>query len=175
MFHYEKAWQAVRSRIARAAEASGRHPDSVRLLAVSKTFPADAVRAVYALGQRDFGENYLQEALPKMQALRDLSLVWHFTGQIQSNKTRPIAEHFAWVHTVYRERIAVRLNDRYELDGRDPNGYAGIAWSIGGKHDRPWPPSRPVFGILRYMSARSCARKFDIKAYIERIKMLGRS
>ena len=69
--------------------------------------------------------------------------------------------------------IAVRLNDRYELDGRDPNGYAGIAWSIGGKHDRPWPPSRPVFGILRYMSAKSCARKFDIKAYIERIKMLG--
>jgi len=69
--------------------------------------------------------------------------------------------------------IAVRLNDRYELDGRDPNGYAGIGWSIGGKHDRPWPPSRPVFGILRYMSAKSCARKFDIKAYIERIKMLG--
>jgi len=68
--------------------------------------------------------------------------------------------------------IAVRLNDRYELDGRDPNGYAGIAWSIGGKHDRPWPPSRPVFGILRYMSAASCARKFDVKAYIQKIRMI---
>ena len=68
--------------------------------------------------------------------------------------------------------IAVRLNDRYELDGRDPNSYAGIAWSIGGKHDRPWPPSRPVFGIVRYMSAKSCARKFDTKVYVERIRMM---
>jgi len=61
--------------------------------------------------------------------------------------------------------IAIALNDRYELDGRDPNGYAGIAWSIGGVHDRPWP-ERPVFGTIRYMNAAGCARKFDVKAYI---------
>ena len=68
--------------------------------------------------------------------------------------------------------IAVRLNDRYELDGRDPNGYTGIAWAIGGKHDRPWGPKRPVFGTIRYMSAQGCARKFDTGAYIERVRAL---
>jgi deoxyribodipyrimidine photo-lyase len=69
--------------------------------------------------------------------------------------------------------LAVRLNDRYELDGRDPNGYTGIAWAIGGKHDRPWGPVRPVFGMVRYMNANGCARKFDVKAYLERIEMLA--
>lgn len=72
--------------------------------------------------------------------------------------------------------IAVRLNDRYELDGRDPNGYTGVAWAIGGKHDRPWPPARPVFGMIRYMTAGGCARKFDVKSYIKRVEALaGRS
>lgn len=71
--------------------------------------------------------------------------------------------------------IAVRLNDRYELDGRDPNGYTGIAWAIGGKHDRPWGPVRPVFGLIRYMTASGCARKFDVKAYIARVEMLAGS
>ena len=70
--------------------------------------------------------------------------------------------------------IAVRLNDRYELDGRDPNGYAGIAWAIGGKHDRPWGPQRPVFGLVRYMSYEGCARKFDVRAYIEQVNKLSR-
>jgi deoxyribodipyrimidine photo-lyase len=65
--------------------------------------------------------------------------------------------------------IAVRLNDKYELDGRDPNGYTGIAWAIGGRHDRPWAPRRPVFGLIRYMSAAGMARKFDVKAYIRRV------
>jgi deoxyribodipyrimidine photo-lyase len=68
--------------------------------------------------------------------------------------------------------IAVRLNDKYELDGRDPNGYTGIAWAIGGKHDRPWAPRRPVFGLIRYMSAAGMARKFDVKAYIQKINTL---
>jgi deoxyribodipyrimidine photo-lyase len=72
--------------------------------------------------------------------------------------------------------IAVRLNDRYELDGRDPNGYTGIAWAIGGKHDRPWAPARPVFGMVRYMNFNGCARKFDVKAYIRQVESLaGRS
>jgi deoxyribodipyrimidine photo-lyase len=66
--------------------------------------------------------------------------------------------------------IAVRLNDRYELDGRDPNGYAGIAWAIGGKHDRAWGPERPIFGTIRYMSAASTGRKFHSKEYIQRWK-----
>ena len=70
--------------------------------------------------------------------------------------------------------IAVRMNDRYELDGRDPNGYTGVAWAIGGKHDRPWAPKRPVFGLIRYMSAAGCVRKFDVKAYIRRIDGLAR-
>ncbi len=69
--------------------------------------------------------------------------------------------------------IAVRLNDRYELDGRDPNGYTGVAWAIGGKHDRPWGPVRPVFGTIRYMNANGCARKFDVKAYIQRVETLA--
>jgi len=68
--------------------------------------------------------------------------------------------------------IAVDLNDRYELDGRDPNGYTGIAWSIGGKHDRPWGPERPIYGLVRYMSRSGCERKFDVKAYIRRVEML---
>lgn len=139
--------QAVRSRIARAAAAAGRMPESVALLAVSKTFSAAAVRECYACGQRAFGENYLQEALEKIADLSDPalahrvaqrtqegsllrrsaprrsavpastegaalpSLEWHFIGPIQSNKTRPIAEHFDWVHGIEREKIAQRLND----------------------------------------------------------------
>lgn len=71
--------------------------------------------------------------------------------------------------------IAVELNDRYQLDGRDPNGYTGIAWAIGGKHDRPWGPERPVFGLIRYMVYSGCARKFSIPAYIDRIARLRRS
>ena len=71
--------------------------------------------------------------------------------------------------------IAIKLNDRYELDGRDPNGYTGIAWAMGGKHDRPWGPERPVYGKIRYMSYASTSRKFDSKGYIERVKLLARN
>ena len=101
--------QVVRSRIAAAALAAGRAPGEITLLAVSKTFTAGEVRAAYAAGQSEFGENYLQEALEKMGALSDLPLVWHFIGPLQSNKTRAIAEHFDWVHSVARENIAQRL------------------------------------------------------------------
>ena len=102
----------TRNRISSAALRYGRAADSVRLIAVSKMQPADAIRAVAELGQMDFGENYLQEALPKLEALADLSLTWHFIGQLQANKTRAVAEHFHWVHTLDRERIAVRLNEQ---------------------------------------------------------------
>lgn len=108
--------QAVRERIAAAARTALRAPQSVTLLAVSKTFGAEAVIEAADAGQRAFGENYLQEALDKMEALRaarpDLALEWHFIGPIQSNKTRPIAEHFDWVHSVEREKIAQRLSEQ---------------------------------------------------------------
>jgi hypothetical protein len=94
----------------RAAVEAGRAAGAARLLAVSKTFGAAAVRALAACGQREFGENYLQEALEKQAALADLSLVWHFIGPIQSNKTRAIAESFSWVHSVDRLKIAERLS-----------------------------------------------------------------
>ena len=111
MFHYEKAWQDVRLRIARAVEAAGRDSDSVRLVAVSKTFPADAVRAVHALGQRDFGENYVQEGAAKMAGLTDLpDIRWHLIGPLQSNKTAFAASSFAWIETLDRAKIATRLS-----------------------------------------------------------------
>lgn len=102
----------TQTRIASAASGHGRSVRSVALIAISKGQPASAIRELARLGQRDFGENYLQEAIPKLESLRDLPLTWHFTGQIQANKTRLIAENFQWVHTVDRERIAVRLNDQ---------------------------------------------------------------
>ena len=112
----EEKLQAVRRAIAQAASDAGRPADSVTLLAVSKTFGADAVLAAAAAGQTAFGENYLQEALDKIAAVRlalpQASLAWHFIGPIQSNKTRPIAEHFDWVHTVEREKIAARLSEQ---------------------------------------------------------------
>ena len=110
MFHYEKAWQDVVARIDRAARACGRDPAGVRLVAVSKTFPAEAIRAVHALGQRDFGENYVQEAAAKMASLSDLAdIEWHLIGPLQSNKAAIAASRFAWVQTVDRTKIAVRL------------------------------------------------------------------
>lgn len=102
--------QATREAIAQAAKAAQRGAADVHLLAVSKTFPAAAVREAYRGGQLAFGENYLQEALEKIEALRDLPLEWHFIGPIQSNKTRAIAENFAWVHSVDRLKIAERLS-----------------------------------------------------------------
>lgn len=106
--------QAVRARIIAAAERAGRDPHSITLLAVSKGQSAASVAALAALGQRDFGENYLQEALGKIAASQALPepLSWHFIGQLQSNKTRPVAENFAWVHTVDRWKIAERLAEQ---------------------------------------------------------------
>ncbi|WP_028201993.1 YggS family pyridoxal phosphate-dependent enzyme [Paraburkholderia nodosa] len=104
--------EAVRERIAAAARNAGRDPQSVELLAVSKTFPAQDVRAAHAAGQRAFGENYVQESMDKIEALADLRarIEWHFIGPLQSNKTRPVAERFDWVHSVDRLKIAERLS-----------------------------------------------------------------
>jgi hypothetical protein len=106
--------QAVKGRIARACESAGRGANSVTLLAVSKTFGPEAVREAHAAGQVAFGENYVQEALAKIDALADLRprLEWHFIGPLQSNKTRPVAEAFDWVHSVDRLKIAERLAEQ---------------------------------------------------------------
>jgi pyridoxal phosphate enzyme (YggS family) len=107
--------QAVHLQIAHAASEAARAPDGIRLLAVSKTFGADAVLEAWHAGQTAFGENYLQEALAKIAAVAaqpGVTPEWHFIGPIQSNKTRPIAENFAWVHSVEREKIARRLSEQ---------------------------------------------------------------
>lgn len=101
--------RSVRARIEAAAAACGRDPAGIRLLAVSKTQPPEAIRQA-AAGCRDFGENYVQEALPKLAALAGEGLCWHFIGRLQSNKTRAVATHFDWVHTVDRLPIAQRLS-----------------------------------------------------------------
>jgi pyridoxal phosphate enzyme (YggS family) len=100
----------IRARVTAAARAHGRDPAAVQIVAVSKGQPAAAIRAAFAAGQRDFGENYVQEAAGKMSELPDLPLVWHFIGRLQSNKTRFVAERCDWCHTVDRESVAERLS-----------------------------------------------------------------
>ena len=99
-------------RVRLSAQKSQREDSDILLLAVSKTRPAEDIRAAHSCGLHEFGESYLQEALEKMAALQELDLTWHFIGPIQSNKTRPIAEHFDWVHSVGRSKIARRLNEQ---------------------------------------------------------------
>ena len=108
--------QAVKASIQQAERAAGRALGEVHLVAVSKTQSASAIREAALAGQTSFGENYLQEALEKQAQLTDLPLQWHFIGPIQSNKTRPIAEHFDWVHGVDRLKIAQRLSDARPAD-----------------------------------------------------------
>jgi PLP dependent protein len=112
---------AVRERIARATAEAGRSAQSVTLLAVGKGQPAPLLRAAAACGISDFGESYLQEALTKLAALQDLPLTWHFVGRLQANKTRPVAESFAWVHGVDRLRLAERLSAQRPPDAAPLN------------------------------------------------------
>lgn len=102
--------RTLHERITKAASAAGRDPSGVRLLAVSKRHPVDAIRQALTCGQSSFGENYLQEALEKIAQLRGLDPEWHYIGALQSNKTAPVAESFDWVHTIDREKIARRLS-----------------------------------------------------------------
>ncbi|MDD4964950.1 MAG: YggS family pyridoxal phosphate-dependent enzyme [Gallionella sp.] len=108
--------QATNAAIATAAAAAGRNVNKIKLLAVSKTFPVEAIREAYRAGQRDFGESYVQEALPKLMALHDLPIDWHYIGPLQSNKTRAIAANFAWVHSIDRLSIAQRLSAQRPAD-----------------------------------------------------------
>ena len=107
----EKAWQDIRLRIAAAAKAAHRDPGSIRVLAVSKSFPIQAVQTAYSMGLRAFGENYVQEARPKIAALSELpGIEWHLIGPLQSNKARAVAQSFSWVETIDRHEIAERLS-----------------------------------------------------------------
>jgi hypothetical protein len=103
---------AVRARIAAAASRAGRDPAGIRLLAVSKMQPVAALEAAWTAGQADFGENYLQESLPKLAAFAGRAVAWHFIGALQSNKSREVAEHYQWMHTLDRESIARRLSEQ---------------------------------------------------------------
>lgn len=110
------ARREVLAQIQSACESANRSVDDVQLLAVSKTHPSQAIEQLYQAGQRSFGENYLQEALEKIEALADLNIEWHFIGHIQRNKTKPLAEKFAWVHGVDRLIIAQRLSQQRPVD-----------------------------------------------------------
>ena len=116
MNNMRKNLNRVREQIVQAASACKREPDSILLLAVSKKKPACDIRRAWELGQRNFGENYLQEALQKMEELKDLDIIWHFIGAIQSNKTRNIAEAFDWAHCIDRAKIARRLSEQRPPD-----------------------------------------------------------
>ncbi len=116
MKNMEKYLNQIHEQIVQAAVAYERDPDSIMLLAVSKKKPASDIRRARELGQRDFGENYLQEALQKMEELEELDISWHFVGAIQSNKTRNIAEAFDWAHCIDRVKIARRLSEQRPAD-----------------------------------------------------------
>lgn len=121
---FSERLQTVKARIRAACDAAGRKPESVKLLAVSKTFPAEAVAALAGCGQQAFGENYVQESVDKIATLRAAGLAhleWHFIGPLQSNKSRLVAENFDWVHTVDRERLAQRLSEQRPAGSRPLN------------------------------------------------------
>ncbi len=143
--------QAVNERIARAARAAGRLPQDVTLVAVSKTFPPSAIAEAHAAGQRAFGENYLQEGLEKVGKLADLDLEWHYIGPVQSNKTRPIAENFSWVHGVDREKIAARLSE-----ARPPNLpplQICIQVNVSGEQSKSGVPPEQALELAKAVSA----------------------
>lgn len=121
MMSLEQARNSVIRQIEQACEVAQRQSNEVKLLAVSKTHPADVLREMYQTGQRAFGENYLQEALDKIKALNDLDIEWHFIGHVQRNKTKQLAEQFAWVHGVDRLIIAERLSNQRTVEQQPIN------------------------------------------------------
>lgn len=146
---------AVRARIAKAEIRYSRTPGSVTLLAVSKTHDADAVRAAHAGGQLHFGESYAQEALQKIVVLPKLPLVWHFIGPLQSNKTRDVAEHFAWVHSIDREKIARRLNEQRPEEVPPLNVCLQV--NISGEASKSGVPPAEVAALARVVTTE-CPR-----------------
>jgi hypothetical protein len=145
--------QATKNRIAAACVAAGRAPDAVRLLVVSKTFPAGAVREAFAAGARAFGENYVQEGLAKIGELIELrgQLEWHLIGPLQSNKTRPVAEAFDWVHGVDRLKIAQRLSEQ-RPPGLPPLNVC-LQVNISGEASKSGLPAAEVPALARQVAA----------------------
>jgi PLP dependent protein len=147
----EKNLQMVRERVDAACRAAGRDAGSVALLAVSKTFDAQAVEQACAAGQHAFGENYIQEAVQKITELRHLPLQWHCIGPIQSNKTRPVAEHFDWVHTVDRFKIAQRLSE--QRPAQMPPLQVCIQVNADGAASKSGVPAEEALALARQVAA----------------------
>ena len=141
------ALNAVRARVGELERRYHREPGSVTLLAVSKTKPAEAVRAAVAAGQHAFGENHLQDAMTKVDALGGQGVSWHFIGAVQSNKTRPIAAHFDWVHSIEREKIATRLSAQRPA-GREPLDVC-IEVNVSGEDTKSGVPPAGVETLAR--------------------------
>ena len=142
--------QTVRDRIAAACAGAQRRPEEVTLLAVSKTFGPEDVREAHAAGQRAFGENYIQEAVEKIALLADLPLEWHCIGPIQSNKTRLVAQHFDWAHTVDRLKIAQRLSE--QRPAGKPRLQVCIQVNIDGGATKSGVPPQDVADLARQVA-----------------------
>ena len=145
---------AIQDQIASLTRQAGRAPDDVQLLAVSKTKPIEAIYAAYQAGQRQFGESYVQEAIPKIQLLQTnpdyAGIEWHFIGPLQSNKTKPVAEHFDWVHSVDREKIAQRLNE--QRPAHLPALNVCLQINISGEQTKSGINADEVFGLAGIIS-----------------------
>ena len=143
--------QALRGRIAEAAQRTGRAPEEVRILAVTKAHGEEAVHAGLAAGLSDFGENFVREGIAKMDSVEQVAK-WHFIGQLQSNKTRPVAERYDWVHTVVRERIALRLNAQRPAEALPLN--VCIQVRMLEQDTRPALPPEEVRGLAELIRAQ---------------------
>jgi hypothetical protein len=149
---YEKAWQAVRSRIEKAACAANRDPGAIRVLAVSKGQSAGAIRMAYSLGQRSFGENYVQEALVKADELADLKdIEWHLIGPLQGNKARAAAQRFSWVESIDRAKIAERLSQARDTGAPPLN--ACVQVNISGEASKSGVAPELALPLLRAVAA----------------------
>jgi pyridoxal phosphate enzyme (YggS family) len=144
------ALQACQNRISEACRQAGRGESCATLLAVSKTFPDSAIREAWAAGQRRFGESYVQEALDKMDHLTDLPIEWHFIGPLQSNKTRPVAERFDWVHGIEREKISLRLAEQRPRHLRPLQ--VCIQVNVSGEASKHGVPPEAAIGLARVVS-----------------------
>ena len=142
--------EKIRNRVTVLERRYERAPEDVRVLAVSKTMPPDAVLAALEIGQRDFGENHVQDALAKLDTLAHLDLIWHFIGHLQSNKTRDVAENFAWVHTIERLKIAERLSSQRPQDKPDLN--ICIQINIDNEESKSGVSADDALGLARAIS-----------------------
>lgn len=157
MGRYEKAWQVARQRIDDALRRAGRPRDSVRLLAVSKAFPAAAIRAVHGLGQRAFGENYVQEARAKRTDLADLTdIEWHLIGPLQTNKARVAADCFEWIETVDRPQVADRLAAARSAAGRPLEVLVQV--NVSGEATKRGVPPAEALALARHVSTLPALR-----------------